>query len=404
MRVSTAFNKMLAIPGAGVGSVTFADDAIIVGLRRRFRRLTCPCGGSTASTYDRSTRRWRHLDLGGVRLYLEAEIRRLSCPTCHRVRTEVVPWARPGARHTRDFEDLAAWLCQRTDKTSVSRLLRCSWEAVAAIVRRVVDSSLDRSRLQGLYRIGVDEICYRHRTYLTLVANHGDGRVVWVGEGKRSQTLSDFYDELGREQTARLEAVSLDFGEAFIAATTQAAPQARLCFDPFHVVRLAQQALDDLRRRSHRLRGPGAVPKRSRQVRWALLKGEPELTALQREALEDLRRSRHVLWRAWLLKEELRDLYRLDEPSSAAAYLRRWLARASRSRIPQMVALARTLRRHFDGIVAAVELGLSNSRLEGLNSKIRLINHRGYGHHSAAALVGMIYLCCGGLEIDLPFR
>ena len=105
-----------------------------------------------------------------------------------------------------------------------------------------------------------------------------------------------------------------------------------------------------------------------------------------------------------MLKEELRDLYRVVDASLAAAYLRRWLARVSRSRIPQMVVLGRTLRKHFDGIVAAVELGVSNARLEGLNSKIRLINHRGYGHHSAAALAAMIFLCCGGVDVSLPFR
>jgi transposase len=99
-------------------------------------------------------RRWRHLDLGAARLYLEAEIRRLACRRCQRVRTETVPWARPGARFTRDFEDVVAYLAQRTDKTTITRLLRCSWEAVAAIVVRVVAAHLDDARLDGLYRIG----------------------------------------------------------------------------------------------------------------------------------------------------------------------------------------------------------------------------------------------------------
>ena len=106
--------------------------------------------------YDRSIRRWRHLDLGAVKLFVEAEIRRLHCRHCDRVRTEDVPWARPRARHTRDFEDVVAWLAQRTDKTTVTRLLRCSWEAVAAIVTRVVVDHVSDKRLEGLYRIGVE--------------------------------------------------------------------------------------------------------------------------------------------------------------------------------------------------------------------------------------------------------
>jgi transposase len=160
VRATTAFNKMLAIPGADVAGVRFDPTGIVVVLRRRARRLCCPCGWSTRAVYDRSTRRWRHLDLGAARLYLEAEIRRLACRACGRVRTETVPWARPGARFTRDFEAVVAYLAQRTDKTTITRLLRCSWEAVAAITVRVVATYLDDARLEGLYRIGIDEVSY----------------------------------------------------------------------------------------------------------------------------------------------------------------------------------------------------------------------------------------------------
>jgi transposase len=149
VRATTAFNKMLAIPGANVAEVQFTPSGIVVGLRRRGGRLHCPCGWSTRAIDDRSIRRWRHLDLGAVRLCLQAEIRRLACRRCQRVRTETVPWARPGARFTRDFEDVVAYLAQRTDKTTITRLLRCSWEAVAAITVRVVAAHLDDTRLEG---------------------------------------------------------------------------------------------------------------------------------------------------------------------------------------------------------------------------------------------------------------
>jgi transposase len=109
-----------------------------------------------------------------------------------------------------------------------------------------------------------------------------------------------------------------------------------------------------------------------------------------------------VLFRAWVLKEELRDLYRLPPGRRPDAHLDAWLARASRSRIPAILALSRTLRKNRETILAAVALALSNSKLEGLNSKIRLINHRGYGHHTAAAVIAMIYLCCSGITIALP--
>jgi transposase len=118
--------------------------------------------------------------------------------------------------------------------------------------------------------------------------------------------------------------------------------------------------------------------------------------------LDRLRRERSVLYRCWQLKEALRDLYRLHRPQEAAEHLDWWLAWACRSRIPAFVTLSQTIRSNRDRILAAIRLGLSNSKLEGLNSKIRLINHRGYGHHSAAAVIAMIYLCCGGITIELP--
>ena len=406
MRVSTAFNKMLGLLGATVAGVEFTPVGIVVALRRRQKKLRCPaCGLLTRATYDRSIRRWRHLDLGASKLYLEAEIRRLDCRHCSKVITEEVPWARPGARHTRDFEDVVAWLAQRTDKTTISRLLRCSWEAVAHIVVRVVESSIDDSRLEELYRIGVDEVSYRkgHR-YLTVVADHdNDGAVVWAGEGKDAATLGRFYDELGAERAAKLQAVSLDMGGAYAKATTEAVPHARQCVDPFHVVRLANEAIDSCRRwawNEARRSGEGAVW--VKRTRWALVKDPGRLSTSQRLVLEELRRSRSVLYRAWQLKEALRDVYRLRSFGAAHQFLDRWLAWACRSRIPAFVKLSKTIREHRDGILAAVELGLSNSKLEGLNSKIRLINHRGYGHHSAAAVIAMIYLCCGGITVELP--
>jgi len=425
VRVTTAFNKMLGIPGATVISVAFCPEGVVVGLRRRFRRVTCPCGWSTRACYDRSTRRWRHLDLGACRLLLESEVRRLYCGACGRVRTEAVPWARPGARHTRDLEDVVAYLAQRVDKTTISRLLRISWETVSGIVIRVVAEHLDPGRLDGLYRLGVDEVSYRsHHRYLTIVADHDrDGAVVWAGDGKTAATLASFYQQLGEQRCRRLEAVSLDLGGAYRAATTTHAPQATQCVDPFHVVKLANTALD--KTRSHETaqlrqgwqpppkrpvgRPPSDTPPRpadpgqwTKHTRWALLKDPQHLNRPQRDILDQLRRQRSVLYRAWLLKEDLRDLYRLADPTHAPGHLDRWLASACRSRIPAFVTLSRTIRRHRQAILAAIELGLSNSKLEGIASKIRLINHRGYGHHTAAALISMIYLCCGGITIQLP--
>lgn len=424
MRVTTAFNKLLALEGASVTDVSFTPAGVVVGVRARRRRPVCPCGWQGRAVYDRSRRRWRHLDLGASKLFVEAEIRRFRCVPCGRVRTEDVPWARPAARHTCDFEDVVAWLVQRCDKTSVATLMQTSWETVARIVMRVVAEHLDTTRLENLYRIGVDEVSWRkgHR-FLTVVADHDHGgSVVWAGEGHNHRVLEEFYDALGADRCAQLEAVSLDMGKAYKKATDNKAPGARQCVDPFHVIKLANQAVDVARRwawnieRANIPAGPGergrprkgsppSPRKKARRVkhtRWALVKDPANLTDQQLDVLHQLRRDRSVLYRCWQLKEGLRDLYRLERPEDAETHLDWWLAWASRSRIPSFVTLSRTIRANRERIIAAVELGLSNAALEGLNSKTRLINHRGYGHHSAAALIGMIYLCSGGITIQLP--
>jgi transposase len=143
-------------------------------------------------------------------------------------------------------------------------------------------------------------------------------------------------------------------------------------------------------------------PAERRSLRWAILKNRDRLTPAQQLAITSLRQQRHVLFRAWELKESFRDLYRLNDPADARSYLKGWITRALRSKIRPFVLLAHRIRKHFEGIIAAIELGLSNSRLEGINARIRNINRRGYGHHTAQALIAMTYLCCGGITVRLP--
>ena len=209
MRVTTAFNRLLDLPGASVTDVDIGADAVVVTVRLRRRRLNCAdCGHSTRARYDERPveSRWRHLDLGRHRLEIRARLRRLVCPA-HGVRTEAVPFARAGSGFTGDFEALVAWLAVRMDKTAICDLVRINWRTVGRIIERVVADALDPGRLDGLFEIGVDEISWRkHHNYLTLVADHRSGKVVWGAEGRDSGTLDGFFDELGTERSAQLGA------------------------------------------------------------------------------------------------------------------------------------------------------------------------------------------------------
>jgi transposase len=173
---------------------------------------------------------------------------------------------------------------------------------------------------------------------------------------------------------------------------------------PNHVVRLAQRAVDQVRRdqwneheRSHTPEG-----KWIKGTRWSLLKAPAKQTIAQLALLHQVQQANKPLYRAFLLKEELRVLYQLEDPTLAPEHLDAWLDWASRSRLEPFVKLARTIRRHRGGILAAIRLGLNNGRLEGLNSRIRLISHRSFGFHSASPLIALVYLCCTGIAIPLP--
>lgn len=405
MRVTTAFNRLLHLEGATVTAVAFGDDGVVVDVRRRKRRVECPCGWTCRAFYDRTVRRWRHLDAAGTKVWLRAEIRRVDCPDCG-VRTEQIPWARPGSRFTTEFEDTVAWLAQRTAKSTVAELMRCSWESVDRIVTTVVAEHLDDTRFDGLRHLGVDEIAYRsgHR-YLTVVVDHDTNRVVWAVDGRTKEALETFYDALGAERCAQIEAVSMDMTSIYRSATEDRIPHAKICLDPFHIMQWVNRTLDTVYASQPRTSIDGTISGLEwRRTRTALRTGAERLNDDQHARVALLRRRRYQLWRAWELKEQLRDLYRIIKPDHAADYLKRWCTSALRSRIPAYRTLVRRLRKHFNGIVNAVTYGLSNSRVEGINAKIRLINNRAHGHHTAQALIATTYLTLGGITVPLPTR
>ena len=403
MRVTTAFNRLLRLPGATVIDVSFGPEGVIVTVRLRRRRRVCSgCGQLGGHIHGRLVKRWRHLDLGANRCVIECELRRLLCPDCG-VRYEAVPWARADSGYTRDFEDVVAWLAQQMAKKPIAGLLRIAWDSVGRIVARVVADHLDKTRLTGLIAVGVDEISYRRgQRYLTSVVDHVTGAIVWCSAGRNAATLQAFFDLLGdRKQSIR--AVSIDMSGGYEKAIRDNT-QAEVCFDPFHVVRLGQRAVDQVRRDEWNAHERSRTPtgKWIKGTRWSLLKSPEKQTIPQLALLGEVQQANKPMFRAFLLKEELRLLYHLEDPALAPAHLDAWLAWASRSRLAPFIRLARTIRRHRAGILAAIRLGLSNGRLEGLNSRIRLISHRSFGFHSAAPLIALVYLCCSGIVIDLP--
>ena len=406
MRVTTAYNRMLGLPGAWVRDVAFDERAMIVTVCLRRKTPMCSgCGAKGLGIKDQRVKRWRHLDVGGQRCYIECRLRRLYCPGCGDL-PEMVEWARGGARYTRDFDDLTAWLAQQMNQTQITRLMRIGWETAGNIVARVVAEKLPRGRLDGLALIGVDEVSYGadHR-FLTSVVNHETGGIVWATEGRNAASLQAFFDQLTDEQKASIRAVSIDMSAGYEKAIRAAIPDAEIAFDPFHVVKLGSDAADKVRRDEYNAHGRSSTSegKWIKGARYSLLKDPTNQTPKQLLKLAEVVTTNRRMYRAFLLYGELRYIYKLPY-REAIERLDAWLAWASRSRLKPFVKLARTIRKHKQGVLAALKLGISNGRLEAMNSKVRLLSHRAYGFHSANALIAMIYLCCAGIQIALPHR
>jgi transposase len=394
-----------------VEDVELTDSgALVVSVRPAAReRDRCPHCRRRCPGYDwgEGRRRWRALDFGTTLAYLEAEAPRISCNR-HGVIVAAVPWARHDAAFTRQFEDQVAWLAVQTSKTAVSQLMRIAWRTVGWICQRVSDeATATRDLFAGLKRIGVDEISIRKgQRYLTVVVDHDTGRLVWAGPGRDRKTVEKFLDLLGKERCHQIKLVSCDMASWITGPLSERCPDASVCYDPFHLVKLSTDALDEIRREvwnDARRQGQTQLAKELKGARFALWKNAKNLTERQQLKLGRVQQLNQRLYRAYLLSQQLREIYRVP-PDQAIALLKAWLKWARRCRLTPFVKLARTITEQRAGIEAAIRNGLSNARVEQVNTQLRLITRRAFGFHSPHAAIALAMLALGGLCPPLPGR
>jgi transposase len=393
-------------------------------------RLRPRCGacGARAPRYDggEGRRRWRALDLGTVPVYLEAEAPRVRCRG-HGVTVAWVPWARHGAGHTRAFDSQVAWLATKASKSTVMQLMRVAWRTVGSIVARVwADADALHDRFEGLARIGIDEISYKKgHKYLMVVVDHDTRQLVWAAPGRTMDTLRGFFDLLGEERCKRITHVSADGADFIGTVVAEKCPAAIRVADPFHVVAWANDALGEVRKESwnqarrlargeaRRGRGRPAANAPSRPhsqrakglkgARFALLKNPENLTERQSGKLAWIVKADPRLYRAYLLKEGLRTVFKLPLEDASEA-LEGWLKWARRCRIPSFVTLAQKITKHRERILAAIEHQLSNGLIESTNTKIRLITRMAFGFKTAQPLIALAMLTLGPHRPALPGR
>jgi transposase len=395
-----------------VDSVDVVDDEVVVWLRPRSKlRSRCPTCGARCPGYDPGRpRRWRALDFGRTKVFVAYQPPRVECPQ-HGVAVSAVPWARPGARHTCGFEQLAAWCAVEMSSSAASRLLRCSWRTIGQMVTRVAaDMRAGDDGLDGLRRVGMDEISYRrgHR-YLFVVVDHDRRRLVWAADRANQASVHAFFDALGPVRTAQLTHISADGAKWLADVITARAPDAVVCADSFHVVRWAMDALDEVRRhtwnqvRVHRGPNKPAIGegKKVWDAKWALWKNPDRHSDAERGRLAYIAATHPRLHRAWALKEGLRTVFSLRGEAAIAA-LDAWISWARRCRLPSFVKVAKRVTGYRAEIVATLTHGLTNALVESVNTKIRLITRRAFGFRNVNALIALAQLSLGGYRPELP--
>lgn len=402
--------RLLGVEDAVMERAGFDGDDVIVHMRPyKSQQLRCGRCARRCAKYDNGDgrRRWRALDSGTRRVFIEADAPRVTCAR-HNIVVARVSWARHASRYTREFEDQLAWLVASASQKVVSEFMRVTWRSVGRVIKRVVaERGMGVDLLDNLTRIGIDETSYkRGHFYLTVVVCHDTGRLVWADVGRDKKTVKRFLKELGKERRNRLTHVTCDGAEWIHDTIRKYCDSAVVCLDAFHIVKWANDAVDEIRRElwnRERASGQKATADTVKGTRWALLKNPENLTGNQKRTLSSLQADNGQLYRAYLLKEQLRLLLKLPL-IDAMPLLQAWLAWASRSKLTAFVKVARTIRRQLDAVVEMLHSGLTNGRVESINAKIRQIQNRAYGFHDPYALISLAKLTLSGLCPPLPGR
>jgi len=361
---------------------TYHDGAIHFRVRQEVFGLRCPeCGSYKVKPRGRVMRRFRTVPLGLKPVWIELAVQRVFCLLCQVVRQVKVRFAFWRRSYTRAFERYALELSRHMTIKAVARHLQVSWDVIKDIQKRSLRRRFARPRLHKLKQIAIDEITIgKGHRYLTIVLDLKSGAVVFVGEGKGTEALEPFWPRL-RRQKVRIQAVATDLSPAYISAVLTHLPEAVHVFDHFHLIKLYNAGLSELRRQLYHEATNVMEQKVLKGTRWLLLKNPENLDPRRREAerLTAALELNQPLALAYYLKEDLRQIWLQADKSTAAAILQDWVGRAMASGIRMLRKFAKTLALYRTGILAWYDYPISTGPLEGTNNKIKTMKRQAYG-------------------------
>ncbi len=404
MLIETFIRKQLRLKAHTVNKVVEQEDAMIVYVDRRGQRLL-RCGVCRHRCREvhsvRPEREWRDLSMRTLPLKLRYRPRRVECPRCG-VRVEDFPWAEPWARVTTALANAVAVMARELSWQGTARHYGLNGKSVATIVKRAVTYGLRHRKRPPVHVIGIDEVSRRKgQVYLTVVYDLERRVLLWVGDDRTEEAVKPFFTkEMGPRRCRTLQVVCMDMWATYAKLVREHAPNAKILFDRFHIVKHLNLAVDAVRRELWRqLCSKEKVEVKG--TRWLLLKNPWNLTNDQTERLSTLVRWNSPLVRAWYLKEAFQLFWNYKQPWRAEQHLNKWIRSAMRSKLEPFKKFAQMLRTHLAGILPWTTIRLSNGAVEGMNNKIKSISHRSFGFRTAENFIAAIYHCCARLPLPV---
>lgn len=361
----------------------FVSGSVIMNIELPPEKRRCAqCGSADVHSRGTSSRLFRCVPIGQKPVFLELAVPRLYCWSCHAMRQPALGFADPKKRYTRSFARTVLELSQYMTLADVARHLGISWDTVKEIQRQRLEIRYAKPKLKHLTQIAIDEISIgKGQRYVTVVLDLESGAIVFVGRGKGAKSLDPFWKRL-RASRAKIQAVATDLSSAYILAVRENLPRATHVFDRFHVVKLLNEQLSELRRELYH----EATTKLEKDVlkgtRWLLLKNPENLNDARDEPrrLQDALSLNASLAAAYYLKDDLRQFWEQPTRVAADVFLDRWCARAEATGIRRMQQFAKTLRAHREGLLDWYLYPISTGPLEGTNTKIRVLQRQAYGY------------------------
>jgi len=409
VRIETLLNQVFWIKSFVYAGVSIhrigRRDAFVVDIRPRQNGLPeCSRCGKTGPVYDHMPghRQFEFIPLWNMPVYFHYTMRRVDCGTCG-IRVERVPWAEGKSPVTKPFALFLARWARKLSWKETAESFCTTWDTVFRSVKQIVEYGIKHRLLDGVTAIGVDEIQYgKGHNYLTLVyqINSGMRRLLFVGKERKAKTLLRFFRDFGKERCEKLKFVCSDMWKAYIKVIEKKAPHALHILDRFHIVQKLGQAIDKIRAEEVKgLAAEGYDEEVLKHTKYCFLKKEGNLTEKQKTKLTDVLQYDLKSVRAYLLKESFQLFWNYKSPYWAEWYLKKWCARAMRSRLEPIKDFVRTLRRHQPLIMNwfKAQKQYSQGIVEGLNRKINLVTRKSYGFRNYEVLKIALFLTMGEL-------